>query len=61
MENVMSNSFQELSIAEAQSVDGGGPVAAVYALGFIFGCSPLGALCIVGAAVVVGVGIAIAA
>lgn len=37
-----------MSEKEAMLVDGGGAVAAVYALGFVFGCSPLGVLCICG-------------
>lgn len=46
--------FEALDQQEMLKVDGGGAVAAVYALGFVFGCSPLGALCICG-------GIAVAA
>lgn len=33
-------------MSEANEIDGGGVTAAVYALGFVFGCSPLGAICI---------------
>ena len=40
---------------EIMCVDGGGAVAAVYALGFVFGCSPMGALCICGGVAVASV------
>lgn len=48
----------ELSEEELDEVSGGGVVAAVYALGFVFGMSPLGALVLCGAAVAVGIHIA---
>jgi len=41
-----THAFVDLDDQEMMDVDGGGVVAAVYALGFVFGCSPLGALCI---------------
>ncbi|WP_294674995.1 hypothetical protein [uncultured Ruminococcus sp.] len=46
MENVMTKGFAELSASEMNEVEGGGVTAAIYALGFVFGCSPLGAICI---------------
>ena len=49
---------EELSEEDLSAVSGGGIVAGVYALGFIFGMSPLGALILCGAAVVAGVAIA---
>lgn len=49
----------ELKEEELENVAGGGIVAATYALGFIFGMSPLGALVLCGAAVAVGVGLAV--
>lgn len=48
----------ELNVEELDNVAGGGIVAATYALGFIFGMSPLGALVLCGAAVAGGVLIA---
>jgi len=48
MEMTLSNGFCEMNEKEIMCVDGGGAVAAVYALGFVFGCSPMGALCICG-------------
>lgn len=52
------NEFLELSQNEIEMIDGGGAVAAVYALGFVMGMSPLGALCVVGAgAVAFGAGV----
>ncbi len=50
-----SDELQEDALAE---VSGGGIVAGVYALGFIFGMSPLGALLLCGGAIVAGVAIA---
>lgn len=46
---------EDLSEEELDNVSGGGFTAAVYALGFVFGVSPLGALCICGGAIVGGV------
>lgn len=54
------NRFEELSYDEAQAVDGGGVVAAVYALGFIMGMSPLGALIVCGVAIGAGIAVAVA-
>ena len=50
--------FVEVSQDEMMAVDGGGVVAAVYALGFVMGMTPLGAIavCAVGA-VALGAGI----
>lgn len=45
----------ELSEEDLDKVSGGGITAAIYALGFIFGMSPLGALVLCGAVVVGGV------
>ena len=45
---------EELSEEDLDNVSGGGFTAAVYALGFIFGMSPLGALVLCGAVVVGG-------
>lgn len=46
---------EELGEGELENVSGGGVTAAVYALGFVFGMSPLGALALCGGAVVGGV------
>lgn len=46
---------EELSAEELDNVSGGGFTAAVYALGFVFGMSPLGALVLCGAAVAGGI------
>jgi len=50
--------FSAVSEKEMMVVEGGGVVAAVYALGFVMGMSPAGAItvCVLGA-VAVGVGI----
>lgn len=48
----------ELSEEDLEDVAGGGIVAGVYALGFVFGMSPLGALILCGAAVAAGIIIA---
>ena len=48
----------ELSEEDLEDVAGGGIVAGVYALGFVFGMSPLGALVLCGAAVTAGIVIA---
>lgn len=58
VEAVKKSHAEELNEEDLDNVAGGGFVAAVYALGFIFGMSPLGALILCGAAVVCGVGIA---
>ena len=50
---------EELSEEDLENVAGGGITAAVYALGFVFGMSPLGALCLCGGAVVGGVLLAV--
>lgn len=55
MEMTLSNGFCEMKEKEIMCVDGGGAVAAVYALGFVFGCSPMGALCICGGVAVASV------
>jgi predicted ribosomally synthesized peptide with nif11-like leader len=49
---------EELTEEDLENVAGGGFTAAIYALGFVFGMSPLGALVLCGAAVVGGVLIA---
>ena len=56
----LTNGFYEMSEKETREVDGGGVVAAVYALGFVFGCSPLGALCICGGVAVASVAAGVA-
>ena len=62
METVMkNNNLCELSVEECNEANGGGVVAAVYALGFVMGMSPLGAICVVGACAVGGVALAVAA
>ena len=45
---------EELSEEDLDNVAGGGLTAAVYALGFVFGMSPLGALVLCGAVLVGG-------
>jgi hypothetical protein len=48
MDMSMSESkFIEMDENEVCQIDGGGPVAAVYALGFVMGMSPMGALIVV--------------
>lgn len=49
---------EELGDKELENVAGGGITAGVYALGFVFGMSPLGALALCGGAVVAGVAVA---
>lgn len=46
---------EELHEEDLDKVAGGGFTAAVYALGFVFGMSPLGALVLCGAAVAGGI------
>ena len=46
---------EELNEEVLDNVSGGGITAAVYALGFVFGMSPLGALVVCGGAVAGGV------
>lgn len=60
MNELKMNKFNALTMEEMMAVDGGGAVAAVYALGFVFGCSPLGALCICGGIALASVGAGIA-
>lgn len=55
---IKKSQSEELTEKELDAVSGGGATAALYALGFIFGMSPLGALVLCGAAVVGGVLIA---
>lgn len=52
--------FEEMTSEEMGTVNGGGVVAAVYALGFVFGCSPLGAICICGGVAITAVAAGIA-
>lgn len=52
---IVSNAFTELKGNEMSQVNGGGITAAVYALGFVMGMTPLGALCVCGACIVGGV------
>ena len=49
------DTFKELENNDMSQINGGGPVAAVYALGFVMGMSPLGALCVCGGCVAAGV------
>lgn len=55
VEAIKKSHDAELSEADLDNVAGGGFVAGVYALGFLFGMSPLGALVLCGAAVACGV------
>lgn len=55
---IKSSQEEELSEEELSDVSGGGFVAGVYALGFVFGMSPLGALVLCGGAICGGVAIA---
>lgn len=55
VEAIKKSNSEELSEEDLDNVAGGGITAAVYALGFVFGMSPLGALVLCGAAVVGGV------
>jgi len=60
-EKVLNRNFEELTLYEVNEVNGGMAPAALYALGFVFGCSPAGAIAICVGAVAAGVGIAVAA
>lgn len=51
----LSANFNELTFEEMENVDGGGPVAAVYALGFVMGVSPMAALVICGGTAIAAV------
>lgn len=58
MNELKINGFSNLTEEEMVSVDGGGVVAAVYALGFVMGMTPAGALAtVVIGAVALGAGI----
>lgn len=59
MEMNLSKSFCEMLPEEEELVEGGGVVAAVYALGFVMGMSPLGALVVCGTCIVGGVATAV--
>lgn len=54
VEAIKKNQSGELNEGDLENVAGGGFTAAVYALGFVFGMSPLGALVLCGAVVVGG-------
>lgn len=58
VEAIKKSYDEELKEDELENVAGGGFVAGVYALGFVFGVSPLGAVIICGGAVAAGVAIA---
>ncbi len=49
--------FEALDNREMMEVDGGGVVAFVYAVGFVFGCAPIVPVCVAAAVVGVGVGL----
>ena len=53
------NGFSAVAEDEMTDVNGGGVTAAVYALGFAMGMSPLGAICVCTGAVAIGVGLAV--
>ena len=55
----LENTICKLSNEDLTQVNGGMLPAAVYALGFVFGMTPAGALVVCGAAVAAGVGAAI--
>lgn len=59
VEAIKKSQNDELNEADLENVSGGGITAAVYALGFVFGMSPLGALVLCGAAVAGGVLLAV--
>ncbi len=44
MEMALNKGFCEISLEESEDVNGGGVVAAVYALGFVMNMTPAGAL-----------------
>lgn len=58
VEAIKKSNSEELNEEALDNVAGGGLTAAVYALGFVFGTSPLGALVICGAAVAGGIALA---
>ena len=58
LDAIRQSQSEELSADDLDNVSGGGVVAGVYALGFVFGMSPLGAVALCGAAVVAGVAVA---
>lgn len=55
MEMILNNNFITMTNDEKNQINGGGFVAAVYALGFVMGMSPLGALCLCGVCVAGGI------
>lgn len=55
VEAIKKSQNEELNEEDLDGVSGGGLTAAVYALGFVFGMSPLGALVLCGGALVGGV------
>ncbi len=58
MQMVLSNGFCEMTKEERYIVSGGGVVAFVYAMGFVFGCTPLG-FCIAAGVGLVALGVGI--
>lgn len=58
IEAIKKSQSEELSAEDLENVSGGGITAGIYALGFVFGMSPLGALVLCGAAVVGGIAVA---
>lgn len=56
--NLKMGNFAALSSDEMFAVDGGGAVAFVYAMGFVFSCTPL-AVCVAAGACVVALGVGI--
>ena len=55
VEAIKKSQNDELNEEDLENVSGGGITAAVYALGFVFGMSPLGALVLCGAVLAGGV------
>lgn len=60
MELTLKNGFCELSQKELEIIDGGMPPAALYALGFVCGTTPLAACIGLGLVVVGGITYAVA-
>lgn len=53
------NTLEEITNEEMLEVDGGMAPAAIYALGFVMGMSPTGALAVCGVTVAAGIAVAI--
>lgn len=59
LQQLKSLGFQEMSDNELEEVNAGGIKAAVYALGFVMGMSPLAALCVCGGVIAAGVAVGV--